>query len=137
MKKLISFILIALFFISCEKDCYTSPEPIIFEFVNSNGENLIENGTLSSAFSISEKLDNGNTVGVQLTKTADNKVILERVGSFNGTKNYTFYSNIRFFDFSIRSSNITDGCDGFKIDEVKFENINATKETGFYKIVLE
>ena len=48
MKKTFIFLLITLLFISCEKDCYNAPLPIIFEFVNSDNENLIANGTLTS-----------------------------------------------------------------------------------------
>jgi hypothetical protein len=61
--------------------CYNAPQPIVFEFVNSNDENLITKGTLTS-YSIAEE----NQTGIQLTKTSDDKVILENVGAYNGTK---------------------------------------------------
>lgn len=75
----------AFVFTACGEECYNAPQPIVFEFVNSDGENLITNGTLSN-YSIQDE----NHVNLQLTKTDDNKVILENVGAYNGTKNYTF-----------------------------------------------
>lgn len=136
MKRIFSYLAILLFFISCSKDCYKAPEPIIFEFINTAGENLIQNGSLTQ-FAISEDNNSNITPGVQLTKTNDNKIILERVGSFDGTKNYKFYSTIKFFNFSIESSKATDGCDGYQIRGVDFKNITATKEGNYYRIILE
>lgn len=137
MKKLLFLFLIPLFCISCHKDCYTSPEPVIFQFVNSSGENLIQNGTLNTNYAIQEDAGNGNYIGVQLTKTADHKLILEKVGSFDGIKKYKFFSDVEMFNFSIQSSKATDGCDGFTINHINFENITATKENGYYKIILQ
>lgn len=132
LKKFLLLICFSLIIISCKKDCYTAPEKVVFEFVNPAGENLMENGTITSV-GISEE----NGVGVQLTKTDDFKIILERVGSFNGTKNYTISSAVQLVDFSIRSSHVTTDCDGFQIDEISFENAPATKENGYYRIVLD
>lgn len=134
MKKIFTFLLIALLFISCEKDCYNSPLPIIFEFVNSNNENLIANGALTT-YSILDE----NNVNVQLTKTSDNKVIVENVGAYNGTKNYKFYSNIKNLDLSIQSSEFKGACDGYQINKLTFTGIDieVTDEKGYYKIVLE
>ncbi|GEJ43406.1 MULTISPECIES: hypothetical protein [unclassified Chryseobacterium] len=134
MKKTFIFLLITLLFISCEKDCYNPPLPILFEFVNSNNENLIANGTLTN-YSVQDE----NNMNVQLTKTSDNKVILENVGAYNGTKKYTFYSDIKTFDFSIQSSEFKGGCDGYQINKLTFTgiNIDVTDEKGYYKIVLQ
>lgn len=124
----------ALIFIACGEDCYNAPQPIVFEFVNSNDENLIANGTLT-AYSIQDE----NHVSLQLTKTDDNKVILENVGAYNGTKNYTFYSSVKIFDFSIQSSEFKGGCDGYQINKLTFTGIaiDVTDEKGYYKITLE
>ncbi len=134
MKKIFTFLLITLLFISCEKDCYNAPLPIVFEFVNSNNENLIANGTLTT-YSVQDE----NNANVQLTKTSDNKVIVENVGAYNGTKNYNFYSNIKNLDFSIQSSEFKGACDGYQINKLTFKgiNIDVTDEKGYYKIVLE
>ncbi|UOE37043.1 hypothetical protein [Chryseobacterium oryzae] len=117
---------------SCKKDCYTAPEKVVFELVNSSGQNLLENGTLTTV-----GISDSDGVGVQITKTNDFKIVLERVGSFNGTKNYKLYNTIKIAEFSIKSSPVTDDCDGFKIDEIKFDNVSYTKENGYYKVVLE
>jgi hypothetical protein len=58
--------------------------------VDSNDVNLITDGTLTN-YSVKEE----NQTNIQLTKTNDDMVILENVGAYNGTKNYTFTSNIK------------------------------------------
>jgi hypothetical protein len=134
MKKIFTFLLIALLFISCEKDCYNAPLPILFKFVDYNDENLIANGTLTS-YSIQEE----NNASVQLSKTSDNMVILENVGAYNGTKKYNFSSNVKSFDFSIQSSEFKGGCDGYQINKLTFTGvgIDVTDEKGYYKIVFK
>ncbi|MFP3594681.1 hypothetical protein [Chryseobacterium sp. SIMBA_038] len=134
MKKIFIFLVMAFIFTACGDDCYNAPQPIAFEFVNADGENLITNGTLNP-FSISDE----NHIGVQLTKTSDDRIILENVGAYNGTKNYTFYSNLKVFTFSIQSSEFKGGCDGFQINKLTFTGvgIDVTDEKGYYKIVLE
>lgn len=124
----------AFVFTACGDDCYNAPQTIAFEFVNADGENLVTNGTLAP-FSISDE----NQIGVQLTKTSDDRIILENVGAYNGTKNYTFYSNLKVFDFSIQSSEFKGGCDGYQINKLTFKGvgIDVTDEKGYYKIVLE
>lgn len=134
MKNIFLFLLIAFVFTACGEECYNAPQPIVFEFVNSDDENLITNGTLSN-YSIQDE----NHVSLQLTKTDDNKIILENVGAYNGTKNYTFYSNVKVFDFSIQSSEFKGGCDGYQINKLTFTGIaiDVTDEKGYYKITLE
>lgn len=135
LKRILFLLTVGFLSYSCKEDCYTAPEPVVFEFVNAQGDNLIENGTLEN-FTIQEVLQNGNMVGVQLTETSDYKVKLERVGSFNGTKQYSFFSELEIFDFSIRSSKVMTDCDGFKIDEIEFDNMIVTHQNGFYTIKL-
>lgn len=134
MKKIILFLLMAFVFTACGDNCYNAPQTIAFEFVNANDENLITNGTLSN-FSVSEE----NHAGIQLTKTSDDKVILENVGAYNGTKNYIFYSNVKNFNFSIQSSEFKGGCDGYQINKLTFKGIgiDVKDEKGYYKIILE
>jgi hypothetical protein len=134
MKKIIFYLLFIFVLTACGDDCYNPPQPIVFEFVNANNENLITNGTLSP-FSVSDE----NQVGVQLTKTDDGKVILENVGTYNGTKKYTFYSSVRVFDFSIQSSEFKGGCDGYQINKLTFTgiSIDVKDEKGYYKIILQ
>lgn len=119
---------------ACGDECYNAPQPIVFEFVDENNENLITNGTLNP-FSISDD----NQVGIQLTKTDDGKIILENVGAYNGIKNYTFYSSVRVFDFSIQSSEFKGGCDGYQINKLTFKGIaiDVKEENGYYKIIFK
>ncbi|KIC64107.1 putative periplasmic lipoprotein [Chryseobacterium taiwanense] len=134
MKKIFIFLVMTFLFTACGEDCYNAPQPIVFEFVNANDENLITNGTLSS-YSVVEE----NQTGVQLTKTSDDKIILENVGAYNGTKNYTFSSNLKIFDFSIQSSEFKGGCDGYQINKLTFTgvNIDVTDDKGYYKIIFK
>lgn len=134
MKKIILFLILIFVLTACGDECYNAPQPIVFEFVNANDENLITNGTLAP-FSISDE----NKVGVQLTKTDDDKIILENVGTYNGTKNYTFYSAVRIVDFSIQSSEFKGGCDGYQINKLTFTGvgIDVIDEKGTYKIILK
>ncbi|WP_426277580.1 hypothetical protein ACN9MN_00210 [Chryseobacterium sp. S-02] len=134
MKKIFIFFVMIFLFTACGEDCYNAPQPIVFEFVNSNDENLITNGSLTS-YSIVEE----NQTGVQLTKTSDDKIILENVGAYNGTKNYKFTSNIKNFDFSIQSSEFKGGCNGYQINKLTFTGIkiDVTDEKGYYKIIFQ
>ncbi|MFC3161507.1 hypothetical protein SAMN05443633_101604 [Chryseobacterium arachidis] len=134
MKKIFLFLLPLLFFTACGDDCYNAPQPIAFKFVDVNDENLITNGTLTT-FSIQDE----NNVGVQLTRTSDDMVILENVGAYNGTKNYKFYSGVKVFDFSIQSSEFKGGCDGFQINKLTFTGvgIDVKDENGYYKIIFQ
>jgi len=134
MKKIFIFLVMAFLFTACGDDCYNAPQPIVFEFVDDQGENLITNGTLDP-FSVSDE----NQVGIPLTKTSDGKVILENVGAYNGTKNYTFYSAVRIFNFSIQSSEFKGGCDGYQINKLTFTGvgIDVKDEQGYYKIILQ
>lgn len=109
MKKIFTFLLILLLFISCEKDCYNAPQPIVFEFTNSNNENLITNGTLTS-YSVQDE----NNVNVELTKTSENRVILENVGAYNGTKNINFILILKILIFQSSHQSLTEAVMVFK-----------------------
>ena len=134
MKKLFFFLIITFLFTACGEDCYNAPQPIAFKFVNANDENLITNGTLTN-YSVKE--ENQNTI--QLTKTDENLLILENVGAYNGTKNYTFTSNVRNFTFTIQSSEFKGGCDGYQINKLTFTGvgIDVKDENGYYKIIFQ
>lgn len=136
IKKFLLLLCLSFFVISCKKDCYTTPEKVVFEFVNSAGENLIENGSMTT-YSIMRKTGQGGYTSVELTKTEDYKVILKKVGLYNGIQEYRFTSAPNIFFFSIRSSDVTTDCDGYQIDEINFDNVVVTKENGYYRIVLD
>lgn len=133
MKKIL-FLLMTFVLTACGNDCYNAPLPIIFEFVDVNNVNLITNGTLNN-FSIKDE----NQVVIQASKTDDDKIILENVGEYNGTKKYTFYSSVKTFNFSIQSSEFKGGCDGFQINKLTFTGVgfDVKEEKGYYKIILQ
>lgn len=134
MKKILLFLLFLFVLTACGEECYNAPQPVVFEFVDANDNNLISNGTIDP-FSIKDE----NQVGIQLTKTDDGKVILENVGAFNGTKNYIFSSPIKTFDFSIESSEFKGGCNGYQIKKLTFTGIgiDVKDENGEYKIIFK
>ncbi|MBT2622664.1 MULTISPECIES: membrane lipoprotein lipid attachment site-containing protein [Chryseobacterium] len=134
MKKIILFLLMTFVLTACGNDCYNAPLPIIFEFVDVDNVNLITNGTLNN-FSVKDE----NQVVIQASKTDDDKIILENVGEYNGTKNYTFYSSVKTFNFSIQSSEFKGGCDGFQINKLTFTGVgfDVKEEKGYYKIILQ
>lgn len=126
---------------SCKDDCYTAPEPTVFEFVNTSGENLIQNGTLTeSKIVIQQDNGNGNFAGINVEIREDKKVILKNVGIFEGTRNYNVYLTIdpvKTFNFRVSSSRLTGECDGYKINDLNVENITSAKENGYYKITVD
>lgn len=134
MKKIICFLILTLVLISCGEECYNAPQPIVFEFVNANNENLIANGSLGTFY-----IKDENQANIPLTTTDNHKVILENVGVYNGVKNYKFYSSVRNFDFSIESSEYKGGCDGYQINKLTFTGIaiDVTDEKGYYKITFQ
>ncbi|WP_428068075.1 hypothetical protein [Chryseobacterium gambrini] len=134
MKKILIFLLPLLLFFACGEDCYNAPQPIAFKFVDSNDVNLITDGTLTN-YSVKEE----NQTNIQLSKTNDDMVILENVGAYSGTKNYTFTSNIKNFTFTIQSSEFKGGCDGFQINKLTFTGIgiDVKDENGYYKIIFQ
>ncbi|MBO6213138.1 hypothetical protein [Algoriella sp.] len=132
-------LLFSLFFISCnDDDCYQPSEKIIFEFVNSKNENLIENGSINvSTISITRILDENSSVGITGNKIENNKVILhEAISRFDGSANFLFTTNLKLFKFNITSSKMKD-CNGYTIKSINFDNLNTSKSENTYKIVLD
>ncbi|SFO16667.1 hypothetical protein SAMN05421741_12343 [Paenimyroides ummariense] len=134
--------LLSLSLISCEEEnCYTPPEPTVFEFVNAQGQNLIASGILTKAeIVIYEDLGNGNSLGINVQITKDNKALLENVGWYDGNKNYIVYiilDSLKTFNFTVRSSKIKNSCSGYKIDNVNFDNIDSIKKDGYYMLTIE
>lgn len=139
MKKILSLIL-TFAVASCHKQgCFISPEQTVFELVNTNGKNVIENGTLPfSDVLISEDAGNGTFIGMHYNLTKDKKISVEELGWYNGTKKYRFFTPDTTFNLSVKSSKIaSSGCNSFRIDEVTFLNITGSKENDFYKIIIK
>lgn len=136
-----SLLFLTLIFVafSCKKsECFTPPKQTAFELVNANGENLIANGTISiSDFVIHQDAGNGTLIGINY-KVGDDKIVIEELGWFNGSKNYKFFSPMKTFSFSVASSKIdSSGYNSYRIDEVRFIDVSGSKENDFYKIIIE
>lgn len=133
----------AILFLSCRnEDCFTPPEPVLFEFVNSADENLLQNGIIDiSKIVVQENAGNSNFTKVNLTETAEKKVRLNNVGWFDGTKNYSVIlilpNEIKQFDFAVNSTKINADCATYSTNEINFTNINTTKINNYsYKIIV-
>lgn len=142
MKKIFLILTLTFIIFSCRgADCFTPPETTVFEFVNANNENIIKNGTIDvSKIIIQENVGNGDLIGMQVKKSEDYKIIVEKIGWNDGLKNYNatiiLPTEAKQFTFSVKSSKLTE-CGGYKIENVEFNNNNATKEAGYYKIKIE
>lgn len=137
---LIGFSLIA---IGCKDDdhidCFTPPAELTFEFTDSNGNNLIENGELKiSEIKIKEIIGADQTQNVGFILRNDNRITVSGIGWYNGIKNYTFESPLIEFGFQVKSSSITGVCIGYQIDSIEF--LGASPILGdydIYKFVIE
>lgn len=120
--------------ISCGEECYNAPQPVVFQFVDVDNKNLLTNGTLAPYSAKDE-----NQKPVTLTPTEDGKLLLENVGAFNGTRNYTFTSAVRNFEFAIEAKEFNSGCTGYQIKKITFTgiNIDVKDENGTYKIIIK
>lgn len=129
-----TFLLIAIIsflFIACSVDdsytCFTPPQEVVLELVDTQGQNLFENGTLNvDEIKIYEILEDGEL------KSHSNPIIkynyrisIPGLGWFDGTKNYRFQSPLRDFDFSVVSHKLTGNCGGNVIDEINFSGVDV------------
>ncbi|SFN90475.1 hypothetical protein SAMN05421741_11362 [Paenimyroides ummariense] len=103
---------------NCEaENCFTPPEPTVFEFENDDGDNLIARGILTKGkIVIQQNLGNENRLGINVHITKDNKAQLENVSWFDGTRNDTAYIilySLKTFNFTVTSSKIKNNCSGY------------------------
>lgn len=148
MKNRIPFLFLILFGFSliaagCSDDdyieCFTPPAELTFEFTDSDGNNLIENGELKiSDIKIKEMIGNDQTQNVGFILREDNRITVSGIGWYNGTKDYTFESPLIEFGFQVKSSSISGSCIGYQIDNIEF--LGASPILGdydIYKFVIE
>ncbi|KQR90835.1 hypothetical protein ASG01_14820 [Chryseobacterium sp. Leaf180] len=134
MKKFLLLLIIIFSAISCGEECYNAPQPVVFQIVDADNKNLLTNGTLMP-YAVKDE----NQKAVTLTPTEDGKLLLENVGAFNGTRNYTFSSAVRNFEFAIEAKEFNSGCTGFQIKKITFTgiNIDVKDENGTYRIIFK
>ncbi|WP_413531785.1 hypothetical protein [Empedobacter brevis] len=143
MKKLffLTFIFSFILF-SCndDNDCYKPAKPLVLEFVNSKGDNLIEKGTLKREH-LHFLQDTGDTkIGISFEINNENRVLLNKPGNVQGSTTYEAIvqaKEIKIFNFIANVSKSSGKCGEYKIDDVKFENIESLSQNGFYQIVVE
>lgn len=127
---------------ACNKEqieCFTPPEIVVFDLVNSQNKNVIENGMLKvSAISIKDISDKSAPKEIKFDTVNEAKIRLtsDDIGWFDGIKYYEFTSRIKNFNFSIHSS-VNKKCGGYFINQIQFTGVNGTPESGFYRIILE
>jgi hypothetical protein len=134
MKKFLLLLIIIFSVVSCGEECYNAPQPVVFQIVDADNKNLLTNGTLTP-YAVKDE----NQKAVTLTPTEDGKLLLENVGAFNGTRNYTFSSAVRNFEFAIEAKEFNSGCTGFQIKKITFTgiNIDVKDENGTYRIIFK
>ena len=128
--------------VGCEREeCFTPPQPVVLEFVDGSGANLLSNGSLNSKkIIIQEDNGNGTLVNINHTLREDNKIMIKDNVWKEGLRNYDVYltmDSIRTFKFKTETSKFTGKCSGYELTNVQVENIPSTKENGYFKIIID
>ena len=139
MKILLCFT-VTLFVFSCRHDCFDLPDPTVFEFIDSTGENVLADSSLIlSSILIMEDIGDTLFKFMQYSVTNDSKLAVKELGWYNGKKKYRFFTPTSLFYFFVYSSkNPSSGCDNsFKIDSISFIDVPASKEADFYQVTVK
>jgi len=144
MKKLLFLTFIFSFILfSCNDDndnCFTQSEPVVLEFVNHKGENLIQNGTLTKQHLHFTQIADDVKIGVSFEINDENRVILNKPVRIEGSTTYeaiVLTKEIKFFNFTVNVSKLPGKCRENKIDNVLFENIESLSQGGIHQIIVE
>lgn len=136
------FLLSVLVLFSCSNDdCYTPSENIIFEFVNENDENLIENGFInSSSVAINKIIDENRMIGIMGNRIENNQLVLNSsISRYDGSQYFMLILNTKpakLLYFHIVSSKVQK-CNAYNINDVFFDDVKFYKQdVTHYKIVL-
>lgn len=123
---------------ACKKnDCFTPPEPVVFEFVNAEGKNLITTGQLhKNNFEFREELGDRENKLVAYDIRSDDRVILPKVAWTEGFIRYKFLSTIKSFPFTVKTSK-NQNCGGTIIEELKLDDVNYQQKDGYILVILE
>lgn len=143
MKKILfltAFFSFILFSCNDDDNCFKQPEPIVLEFVNYKGENLIQNGILSKEkIIIQRQIDDNTKVGIFFS-IVDHKVSIKPTKLKNGITNYDVIlltDPIKLFNFKVSSSELSGKCGGSKIDNILFEDIESLSQGEVYQLIVE
>lgn len=143
MKKLLFLTFIfSCFLFSCNDDdnCFTQSEPVVLEFVNHKGENLIQNGTLTKQHLHFQQIAGDYKTRLSFEINHENRVILNKPGRIEGSTTYeviVLTKEIKLFNFIANVSKLPGKCGGYKIDHVLFENIESLSQNGIHQIVVD
>ncbi|HBX62807.1 hypothetical protein [Empedobacter sp.] len=110
------------------------------KFVNSKGDNLIQNGTLTKEHFHFLQVVGDTKIGISFDINHENRVILNKPGWIVGSTTYEVIvqaKEIKFFNFTVNASKLSGKCGGNKIDNVSFEDIEGFSQNGIYQIVVE
>lgn len=129
---------ICLLVTACEKkDCFTPPEPVVFEFVDAEGKNLITSGQLhKDNFDFRQELGNHENKLVEYIIGEDDRVTLYEVGWSEGVVQYKFLSIIHSFPFIVKARNNGD-CGGTTIEQVTLGDVEYEQKEGYILVILE
>lgn len=137
MPPLLAILLLA----DCERsECFTPPSPVVLEFLDTNGQNLIQNGRLKTE-DIRVQLADGHIAQPELRTELGqyNRVQIHGVGWADGTINFKVQLNLIqpvVFGLGITSAPVPGKCGGRVIQDVQISQIQSVKEQGYYKIIV-
>ncbi|WP_300675221.1 hypothetical protein [Soonwooa sp.] len=138
--KFFSFLAIVLFLISCRHDgydCFTNPQPVILNLVDSKGHNLIETNELkvSDLKITSQKSDYKPTVNLQ--EIQNHYIAVGGTGWYNGAEKFDISTPFKNFTIKVISKELTGKCSGYVIEKVDFEGVDASNTQTIYNVVLK
>ncbi|MBD1422557.1 hypothetical protein [Sphingobacterium chuzhouense] len=123
---------------ACEKkDCFTPPAPVVFEFVDAEGKNLITTGQLhKDNFELREELGNRENELVEYKIREDDRVLLPEVGWSEGVIQYKFLSTIKSFSFLVKARK-NKACGGTIIEQITLDGVEYEQKEGYILVILE
>ncbi|MBE8712428.1 hypothetical protein [Sphingobacterium hungaricum] len=129
MKAYIVSGLIWLLLVSCGKeDCFTAPEPVVFEFVDGAGNNLITTGALNPQnFDFRKVTGEFEDVKIDYSLGDDDRITINSFTDDPGVTNYRFYSIIQSFSFSVKAEENA-SCEGNNIVDVLLIHDDYTEQ---------
>lgn len=126
-------------FLACKdsEQCFTPPQPVIFEFVDEDGNNMISNGLLhANNFEFREYLGNMESRLVTYQISDDDRIQLDEAGWTAGVKQYEFLSIFNSF-LIVVSAQENDGCGGTHIEDVAVSEVEHEERNGYIQVTLD